>query len=311
MLSAMLAESGITLATVPACRAPTVTTAVCKRFDVARHHALQGHHQAAGDEHRVHGQVRPCRMPAAAVDGDVRRVAGGHEGPAAEAEIAGRHARVVVQAEDGVARKALEQAVFDHALRATAQPGFFGRLEHQVHRAAEVARARQLLRRAQQHGGVAVVAAGMHHAGVAAGVGLAGGFGDGQGVHVGAHGHAARARAPRAQRAHHAVAADAACHRPAPVAQVARHQRGRVRFLERQFRVLVDVLPRRRQEPGIAGQVAQLAKAAQTGVHRQVSPFGREADMAQPAVARIVKDGSPAPGRRQRGALSSCRSSNR
>ncbi len=72
---------------------------------------------------------------------------------------------MVVQAEDRVAREAIEQAVGDHALCAAVLAGFFGRLEDQVHRAGEVAGARQLARGAQQHGGVAVMAAGVHFSG--------------------------------------------------------------------------------------------------------------------------------------------------
>ncbi len=59
-----------------------------------------------------------------------------------------------------------------------------------MHGAGKVALLAQQVRRAQQHGGVAVVAAGVHLAGVAAGVGQAGGFGKGQGIHVGPQAHA-------------------------------------------------------------------------------------------------------------------------
>ena len=86
--------------------------------------------------------------------------------------------------------KLLEQAVFDHAARAGA--AFFGRLENQVDGAVEIAVRGQVVRRAQQHGGVAVVAAGVHLAGVARRVGKAVDFLHGQRVHVGAQADGAR-----------------------------------------------------------------------------------------------------------------------
>jgi hypothetical protein len=87
--------------------------------------------------------------------------------------------------------KQVEEAVLDHLARAAL--AFFGRLEHQVQRAVEVARGRQVARRAQQHGGVAVVAAGVHLAGTWLAQALAGWLDDGQRVHVGAQAQAARA----------------------------------------------------------------------------------------------------------------------
>ena len=168
-----------------------------QRIDVARDDGLQRHHDAAGD---TTGSTRWCGMravAAAAVKVMVRVSDEAMPGPLREAEAARRHARHVVHGEDGVAGEALEQAVFDHAQRA-APAAFFGRLEDQVQRAGEVARPGQVARRAQQHGGVAVVAAGVHHAGVAAGVGQAGGLVDGQRVHVGAQARCCAPACPRA-----------------------------------------------------------------------------------------------------------------
>ena len=87
-------------------------------------------------------------------------------GPSLQRELAHRHARPVVRAEDGLHRELVEQAVLHHLARAAA--AFFGRLEHQVHGAVEVAVLAQMLGRRQQHRGVAVVAAGVHLAGVRA-----------------------------------------------------------------------------------------------------------------------------------------------
>jgi hypothetical protein len=70
---------------------------------------------------------------------------------------------MLCKANSRVAGKALEQAVVHHALRAA--PAFLGGLEDQVQRAVEAAVLGQHAGRGQQHGGVAVVAAGVHHAG--------------------------------------------------------------------------------------------------------------------------------------------------
>ena len=101
-----------------------------------------------------------------------------------QAAISGpvRNMKVPVSTPDGCAgrrwhrRKTLEQAVGQHPFGAAAGADFLGGLEDQVHGAAEAARASQLARRAQQYGGVAVVAAGVHAARVGAGVGQPGEF---------------------------------------------------------------------------------------------------------------------------------------
>jgi hypothetical protein len=102
-------------------------------------------------------------MPEQRDGGVVRR---GHRRAFAQHEAALLDAGHVVHGEHGVAGKALEQAVFHHAQRAAA--AFFGRLEDQVQRAVERTLFGQVARRGQQHGRVAVVAAGVHHAGALA-----------------------------------------------------------------------------------------------------------------------------------------------
>lgn len=123
-------------------------------------------------------------VAAVAVQGDVYRIGRAHEGAAGEAQVAGGEAGHVVHGEHRVAGETLKQAVFNHHSGAAA--AFFRRLKDQVQRAAEVRLPRQIARRRQQHGGVPVVAAGVHHPGMGAGVRQAGRFGNRQGVHVGA-----------------------------------------------------------------------------------------------------------------------------
>ena len=209
-------------------------------------------------------------MAAAAADRDVHRVRCRHERPAAEHEGAGRKAGVVVQAEDRVAGKAFEQPVGNHALRATVAARLFGRLEHQVHGAGEIAASGEMPCRAEQHRRVAVMPAGMHGASVPARVRQAGLFDDRQGVHVGAQAHAARAVAAL-QAAHHAVAADVARDLVAPFGKVAGDQLGRGRFLERQLGMLVQVAADLREEGRGVGQVAELAMGLVACIHEERS----------------------------------------
>ncbi|KAG0771037.1 hypothetical protein G6F22_016846 [Rhizopus arrhizus] len=134
-----------------------------QRIDIAGDDALQPHHDGGTRHDGVGGAVRHGAVSAHAFQHD------GHV-------VRGRH--------DGVAGILREQPVFHHALGAA--QAFFGGLEDQVERAVEFAVPGQVVRRRQQHGRVAIVAAGMHDAFVAAGVVQTRGFLDRQGVHVGA-----------------------------------------------------------------------------------------------------------------------------
>ena len=123
-----------------------------------------------------------------------------------------RDAGHVVHREHRVAGPALEQAVVHHAQRTAA--AFLGRLEDQVERAVEAgtgAALGQVLRRGQQDRGVAIVAAGVHHA--------------------------------ANQAPDHAGAADAGSDLVAPGAQLVGHQRGGAVLVEGQLGVAVDVAP--------------------------------------------------------------------
>ena len=84
-------------------------------------------------------------------------------GPGRMRELADRQAGHVVHAVDLGDAEALHHAVLDHLVAAAA--AFFGRLEDHGHRAGEIARLGEIFRGAEQHGGVAVMAAGVHLAG--------------------------------------------------------------------------------------------------------------------------------------------------
>ncbi len=78
----------------------------------------------------------------------------------------------------------LDEPVVDHRLGAGAT--FLGRLKHQNDGAGKIACLGEVSRRAQQHGGVTVMTAGVHLAGIGRRVIGAGGLDDRQRVHIGA-----------------------------------------------------------------------------------------------------------------------------
>ncbi len=131
----------------------------------------------------------------------------GHDRPAADRELPGGQAGVVVHAVDLLDAEAVHQPVLDHGEAAGA--ALLRRLEDHHRRAGEVARLGEILRGAEQHGGVAVMAAGVHLAGHRRLVGKLARLLQRQGVHVGAQpDHLARAVAGAADDADHAGAPD-------------------------------------------------------------------------------------------------------
>ena len=122
-------------------------------------------------------------MAADAFQHDLEIVLRRHDRPDAGLEVPDRQARHVVQAIDLLEGKALHQPVVQHGERALAP--FLGGLEDEADGAVEAAFLGEELRRAEQHGGVAVMAAGVHRAGILRAVVLRALFGDAQGIHVG------------------------------------------------------------------------------------------------------------------------------
>ncbi len=179
-------------------------------------------------------------MGALAVHADDAGVGAGHGRPRNDGEAAFGQAGHVVHREHGVTRKQVEEALFDHAPRATA--ALLGRLEDDMDGAVELARGGQMSRRGQQHRRVPVVPARVHLAEDLAGPGLAAGLLHRQRVHVGADADAARTRS-MAKGADHPRAAQATVHLPAPTLQAFGHQRRRHMLFIGQFRLRVDLAP--------------------------------------------------------------------
>ena len=145
-------------------------------------------------------------------------------------------------------------------MRRAPPPPLLRRLEDQRERSVEAAVLGQMPGRRQQHGRMAVMAAGMHDTGMRAGVGEGIGLGDGQRVHVGAQAQAPVAAAAH-QPPHNARAAQAAFHLVSPLLQLLRDQGAGAMFLEAKLGVPVDVAAHIDEGCGRAAQ------SVQKGVH--------------------------------------------
>ena len=107
-------------------------------------------------------------MRAAPADDDAEIVGAGERRPRPHGEFAERQVRPVVHAVDGRHREFLEQALAHH--HAAAGDVLLGGLEDEMHGAVEIAGLGEVARRAEQHGGVAVVTAAVEFAGNAGAV---------------------------------------------------------------------------------------------------------------------------------------------
>ena len=159
------------------------------RLFVARDDGLKGLHHLAGDRHRVDAVVGQRGMAAFAVNGDFEFIARRHDRPRAQGELPFGQARPVVHAVDGLHGEQLKQAIAHHLAGATA--ALFCRLKNEIHRAVKLLVLRQVLGRSQEHGHMAVVAAGVHLAGVLAAVVELVELLHGQRIHVGAQANGA------------------------------------------------------------------------------------------------------------------------
>mgnify|MGYP002621741539 CR=1 FL=1 len=131
-----------------------------QRMGVAAGDGLQRIHDLRGGHHGIHPHMRHRAMRALALHGDLENVEGGHHRPGPHGHLADIEAWPVVHAIDLLDREFLEQPVLDHD--AAAAFILLRRLEDEIDRAVEILRLGEVLGGAQQHGGVAVMAAGMH-----------------------------------------------------------------------------------------------------------------------------------------------------
>ena len=143
-------------------------------------------------------------------------------------------------------RKPLEQAVLEHRLGAA--EAFLGRLEDEVHGAVEIARLGQIARGAEQHGGVAVMAAAVKPAGFGERQRQSAVLFHRQRVHVGAQPD----RALALEDADHAGAAEPAMHLDAPLRQLVGDDAGGADLLKTDLGMGVQIAPDSGEFFGIA-----------------------------------------------------------
>ncbi len=153
------------------------------RVDAARQHTGQPGDQRAEPVHQVAGQVRTRRVPARRVQRDLDLVGGRRDRPGPHRDLADRQPRIAVQREDP--RHPGQRARRDGVDRAAGHQ-LLGGLEDQPHADRQLGHRRQRQRRAQQHRGVRVVAAGVRDVGHHRRVRRTGALGHRQRVHVGA-----------------------------------------------------------------------------------------------------------------------------
>jgi len=227
-----------------------------ERGHVAAHDALQAEHELrlrVGDVGRKVG-LRAA-MAADTAEGDLPAVGRGQERPDGGAEMRGRETRRVMQPVDRIAGEAFEQPVGEHGVGAAA--ALLRRLEDHDRGAGEIRVLGEIARRAEQHRGVAVMAAGMHLARIGRGIGQPGQLLQRQAVHVGAQADGPLARPLAADHPDHAGPADALGDLDAPVAHVLRDECGRAMLFQPEFRMGVDVAANRREfgmvpiQPGV------------------------------------------------------------
>ena len=177
-------------------------------------------------------------------DCDVEEGAARHHYTRPNGELPHFQARPVMHAVDKGAGETREQPVLDHRLGAA--QALLGGLEDEIHRAVEIAGLREVARRAQQHRGMAVMAAGVHAARRLAAMGEIIGLVHRQAVHVGAQADRDLAIAPP-EHANHAGAADVAMHLDAPFGELRCNDVGGAPLLEADLGMGVNVAADRRE----------------------------------------------------------------
>jgi hypothetical protein len=123
-----------------------------------------------------------------------------------------------------------------------------------MHRAGKIRRRRQMLGRAQEHGGVTVMAAGMHLVGVHRGVVELVLLLQVQRIHVGAQANGLLARPVALQRAHHPGRGQTTMDLDAPGLQLVCHDLRGALFLEGGLGMAMDVAADGSELGGGAGE---------------------------------------------------------
>ena len=211
-------------------------------FHIARDNGLQRLHNGGGHHNRVraimrHGAMRPFSRDIHFQIGDRR-----HHRAFAPQESAFRRARPIMHAENTFHREARKQPFLHHQF--AAGQVFFRRLENHINRAIEIARLRQVSRRTQQHGGMPIMATGMHLARNFGSIRQPGFFHDGQRINIGAQPNGAAIIGAATNHADHAGLGDA-CHYliTAECAQLFGDDAGSAHLLQPQFGMFMKIAP--------------------------------------------------------------------
>ena len=167
---------------------------------------------------------------------------------------------------DLIHREQLEETVLDHLLAAALT--FFGRLENQLYGAGEITGFGKVFGRAEQHRGVAVMAAGMHFSVILGAMLGRAFFLDRQRIHVGAQADGRTVAAIALDACHHTRTAEPPVYFKPHLRQPFRHEIRGFELLETKLRIGVDMAPP-------AGQFG--VKIGDTIDDRhEVAPCGRE-----------------------------------
>ena len=195
-------------------------------------------HQLRAGNDGIDALMRHRGVAAMTAHENLESAGAGHDRPRHHGNFTDRNARPVVQAINRFNREALEQTFLDHHRRTAFR--FLGRLEDEYGNAIKVGIARQISCRAEQHGGMAVVATGVHLAAFGAGVGKGVELLDRQRVHVGTQANGpCRVAAP--DNADHTGGAQPPVHRNTPFGKPGGYHVGGADFVETQFRMGVQI----------------------------------------------------------------------
>ena len=191
-------------------------------------------------------------MPAPAPDRYIHDIDSGGNGPRPHRHLPHFLAWQVVHGEHGIAGKAFEQPLIHQPLGAAYI--FFRRLKNQMDRAIEAPCRRKIAGRAEQHGGVPIMPAGVHLALRHRSIWEIGGLVDRKGIHVGANADTAAAVA-MVQCADHRGARKSGCHLKAEARQFGCHHLRCAMLLESKFRMRMKVVAHRREIPVLRRQI--------------------------------------------------------
>ena len=212
------------------------------RFHIARDDGLQRLHNGCCHHNRVRAIMRHGAMRAFPSDIHFKIRDRRHHRAFAPQESAFRRAWPIMHAENAFHRETCEQPFLHHQF--AARQVFFRRLENHINGAIEIAGLSQILRSAKQHGGMPIMAAGMHFPRNFGGIRQAGFFQDRQRINIGAQPNRTTIINAPADHAHNAGLGNAGHHLiTTKLTQLFGDDAGSAYLLQPQFRVFMKIPP--------------------------------------------------------------------